>query len=111
MNQEILDKKILIIAKEDVASSFRFLGIETLSVTDEKNAIESFINLKSDMDKYGIIYITEEFYKILKEEIAKFSAKTTPAIVIIPDNTGSKNLGQKLMDQAVEQATGSSNIN
>lgn len=104
MNKQ--QRKILVIGKEHIISCFRFLGFETLAITAE-NAKTRFEELKSRLDELGIIFITENFYENLKEEIIKLSSKTLPAIILIPDNTPSRNLGGQMMRRTVEQATGS----
>ncbi len=100
------DKEIIIIGKENVVSCFRFLGFKTLYI-NEKNALDKFLQLKQNIENYGIIYITEDFYNILKEEIEKISQKVMPAIVLIPNNSGSQNIAYNMMKKTVEQAAGS----
>lgn len=101
-------KQIAIMGKKDVVSGFKFLGFIPISVDDEKDAKLKFADFKNNSHQYGILYITEEFYNILEEDIEKMQNLTTPAIVIIPDNTGSKNIGINLMQKTIEKATGNS---
>ena len=101
------DEKVIVIGKKDVISSFKFLGFETYPVSNQKDAVGVFESLKSRLNELGIIFITEDLFASLKEEIEKFSDRTTPAVVLIPDNTGSKNIAAKMMRTTVEQATGS----
>lgn len=107
--QNIQNKKLIaIMGRKDVVSGFKFLGFIPINVTTLQDAKEKFAKFKADSDKYGILYITEEFYSALEEEIEKMIDKTMPAIVIIPDNTGSKNIGINLMQKTIEKATGNS---
>ncbi len=109
MNATEENKKLIaIMGRKDVVSGFKFLGFTPISVDNAQDAKEKFIVFKTNAHKYGILYITEEFYNSLDEEIEKMVEKTTPAIVIIPDNTGSKNIGINLMQKTIEKATGNS---
>lgn len=101
------DKKVLAIGTENVIKIFKFIGFECLYIEDEKDLIAKFENLKSSIDEYGIIYITENFYEPIKAEIDKLSKRVTPAITLIPDSSGSKNIAREMMRVTVEQAAGS----
>lgn len=108
------NKKVIIIGKKDVINCFKFLGFETYPVLNEKDVKNVFESLKpklahdkSGLDELGIIFITEDLFENLKEEIQKLSDRTTPAVVLIPDNTGSKNIAAQMMKKTIEQATGS----
>jgi len=102
-----MNKKIAILGKNDVINAFKYLGIDTYGLTDDASAKNTFLKIKNNLNDFGIIFITENFYQPLKEEITKIVAKTTPAVVVIPDNTGSKNIGINSLSQIVEKATGS----
>ena len=93
--------------KKDVITGFKFLGFDIFDISDTSQAKEIFDNFKKNLDQYGILYITEDFYYILEEEIQKLSYLTIPAIVIIPNNQGSQNIGINIMKKTVERATGS----
>ena len=57
-------------------------------------------------NRYAIILVTEPIAELLKEEIKEYEAQTLPAVVVIPDNTGSRGMGLQHIEDAVIKAVG-----
>lgn len=97
--------KIGVIGDYDSICGFAALGLDIYSVTDEHTASETLKKLAGG--GYGIIYITENYFLTLTEQIAKFHEQVTPAIIPIPGVSGAKDVGKMNMKGYVEQAVGS----
>lgn len=100
-------KKILIIGKKELIKVFKFAGFEILSVTSEEDALEKFKTLKPVIQNYSNIFIIENFYEILEDEINKLNNLPTPAITLLPDIVNNKAIAKNIIKNAVEKATGS----
>lgn len=100
-------QKILIIGKKELISVFYFAGFETLFVENADDALKKFKMLKPNIQEYSNIFIIENFYIALQDEINKISNLPTPAITILPDVVENKNIAKNIIKKAVEKATGS----
>jgi V/A-type H+-transporting ATPase subunit F len=55
---------------------------------------------------FAIILVTEPVAELIHDEIADYQARTLPAVVVVPDNTGSGGVGLKHIEDAVIKAVG-----
>lgn len=97
--------KIGVLGDYDSICAFAALGLDTVSCSDSKDAEIKLKNMA--LSDYGVIYITEQYFEELSEEILAYREKLTPAIVPIPSVKGSKGIGRARMKKFVEQAVGS----
>ena len=58
-------------------------------------------------DGYGVIYITEELFEGLSEEVEYYRDKPLPAIIPIPGVKGNTGIGMRNVSLSVEKAVGS----
>lgn len=98
--------KIGVIGDYDSICGFSALGLDIFPVTDSEEGSKTLKNLVTG-GEYGIIYITEVLGDSLKNEIAVYNEKITPAIILIPSNNGSLGIGIANVKHLVEQAVGS----
>ena len=97
--------KIGVLGDYDSICAFAALGLDTVSVENAKQAEE---RLKDMADaEYGIIYITEQYFKELGSVIEGWREAVTPAILPIPGVKGFYGVGRERMKKFVEQAVGS----
>jgi len=94
--------KIAVIGDRDSILGFMALGLEAVVVETAEQAKSTL----KKMEDYGIIYITEQLAVQLRDEIARYSDRTYPAIIPIPGKTGSLNFGMDVLNKAVERAVG-----
>lgn len=97
--------KIGVLGDYDSICAFAALGLDTVSVESTKEAEDSLKNMASG--GYGIIYVTEQYFKELESVIDDCREKVTPAIVPIPAAAGFLGVGKERMKKFVEQAVGS----
>lgn len=96
--------KIGIIGDADSVLGFKAFGLEAHVV---KNADEaSDVLRRAIKEEYGIIFITEKYYKELDDEINRYAELRIPAIVAIPGSDGSYGIGLSNVKHAVEKAVG-----
>ena len=58
-------------------------------------------------EDYGIIFITEQLAKDIPETIQRYNNEVIPAVILIPSNRGSLNIGLENINKNVEKAVGS----
>lgn len=97
--------KIGVLGDYDSICAFAALGLDVVSVQTVKEAEESIKNMASG--NYGIIYVTEQYFKELEGVIESYCEKLTPAILPIPAVKGTQGTGRERMKKFVEQAVGS----
>lgn len=96
--------KIGIIGDADSVLGFKVFGLDAYACLNREEALETLHRVVKD--DYGIIFITERYYKALEDEIAKYAELRIPAIVAIPGSDGSYGIGLSNVKHAVEKAVG-----
>lgn len=96
--------KIGVIGDKDSVLPFRLFGFD-VRFGVEKTAIRQAFNAMAQ-DGYGVIYITEQCAEKIPESIARYANELTPAIVLIPNHSGSLGLGTQAIRDSVERAVG-----
>ena len=98
--------KIAVMGGRDTVMGFKALGLDTYPVSDPTEAKSIFNKITSPDEKYAVIYLQETLSKALSQEIARFTDKVTPAIILIPGREGSQGLGLSALHDAVIRAVG-----
>ena len=96
--------KIGIIGDADSVLGFKVFGMDAFACETGEEAAETLHRIVKE--NYGIIYITERFYKELGKDIAKYEELRIPAIVPVPGIDGSYGMGLSNVKGAVEKAVG-----
>ena len=99
-----LMSKIGIIGDADSVLGFKAFGLEAHVCDDAEKAARILRDIVRE--DYGIIFITERYYKELEEDITKYAELTLPAIIAIPGSDGSYGIGLSNVKYAVEKAVG-----
>lgn len=97
--------KIAIVGDKDSVLAFKILGVDVYISLDAQEA-RKIIDRISKED-YGIIFVTEQVAKDIPETIKRYNSELIPAIILIPSNKGSLNIGLANIDKNVEKAIGS----
>lgn len=97
--------KIAVLGDKESICGFACLGAETVTVYDEATARVGFNRLVNE--SYGVIFITEYYGEILREEISALENAVTPAVILIPGVKGNTGKGMENIGKAVERAVGS----
>ena len=97
--------KIGVLGDYDSICAFAALGLDTAAVENVKQAEERLKDMAAS--GYGIIYITEQYFKELEAVLESYREAVTPAIMPIPCVKGFYGVGKMRMKKFVEQAVGS----
>jgi len=98
--------KIAVMGGRDTVMGFKALGLDTYPVSDGIEAKSVFSKITASEENYAVIYLEENLSKTLSQEIARFTNKVTPAIILIPGREGSQGLGLTALHDAVIRAIG-----
>lgn len=96
--------KIGVVGDKDSILAFKALGIDVFPVLDSDEARKVVDTLAAK--KYGVIFITEQVAKDLDETIERYNRELLPAIILIPNNQGTLNIGMQRINDNVEKAVG-----
>ena len=96
--------KIGVVGDKDSILAFKALGLEVFPVLEVEEARKSIDRLALSL--YGVIFVTEQVAKDLEETIERYNRQLLPAVILIPSNQGSLNIGLKRINDNVEKAVG-----
>lgn len=96
--------KIGVVGDKDSILAFKSIGIDVFPVVDADEARKAVDKMAAT--EYGVIFITEQVAKDLDETIERYNRELIPAIILIPSNQGSLNIGLKRISDNVEKAVG-----
>ena len=97
--------KIAVIGDKDSVLAFRALGVHVFTAI-EGNEARRIID-KLAKEEYGIIFVTEQVAQEIPETIQRYNNEVIPAVILIPSNRGSLNIGLDNINKNVEKAVGS----
>ena len=90
---------------KDSVLAFKILGVDVFVTLDAQEARKTIDRIAKE--NYGIIFVTEQLAKDIPETIKRYNSEVIPAIILIPSNKGSLNIGLANIDKNVEKAIGS----
>lgn len=96
--------KVAVVGDKDSVLGFKALGIDAYPVFDGDEAKKMVDTLARK--NYGIIFITEQLASLIPSTIERYNNKTIPAIILIPSNQGTLNIGMDRISDNVEKAVG-----
>ena len=97
-------KKIGVVGDKDSVLAFKALGIDVFPVVEADEARRIVDNCaKND---YAVIFVTEQIAQKIEETITRYNEELLPAIILIPSNQGSLNIGLKRISDSAEKAIG-----
>ena len=100
----VMYKKVAVVGDKDSILAFKALGIEVFPVVESDEA-KKIIDKLAHKD-YAIIFVTEHVAKDIEKTIERYSKQMLPAIILIPSNQGSLNIGKQRISDNVEKAVG-----
>lgn len=99
-----MSHKIGVIGDKNSVLIYRMLGFDVFSTSNPNEASQKIDELANN--EYGVIYVTEKIAEDISETIHKYDEKMLPAIILIPDQTGSRGIGKRRVQENVEKAVG-----
>lgn len=97
-------KKIGVVGDKDSVLPFKAIGIDVFPVAESNEARKIIDRLAST--NYAVIFVTEEVSKDIFETIERYNREVLPAIILIPSNKGTLNIGMQRISNNVEKAVG-----
>ncbi|WP_373899638.1 V-type ATP synthase subunit F [Haloimpatiens sp. FM7315] len=100
----LMYKKIGVVGDKDSVLAFKAIGLDVFPVVNEEEARK--IVDKLAMTDYAVIFVTEQVAKDIEDTIERYNKKTLPAVILIPSNQGTLNIGIQKISDNVEKAVG-----
>ena len=97
--------KIAVVGDKDSIYGFASLGLGIFPCDDEVTASKTVRELSKN--GYAVIYVTEELFEKLTDEVEHFRDMPLPAIIPIPGVKGNTGIGMRNVSVSVEKAVGS----
>lgn len=97
-------KKIGVVGDKDSVLAFKAIGIDVFPVSESSEARKIIDRLARS--NYAVIFVTEEVSRDIYETIERYNREVLPAIILIPSNKGSLNIGMQRISDNVEKAVG-----
>lgn len=96
--------KIGVVGDKDSILAFKAIGIDVYPVIDVEEARKRIDRMA--FENYAVIFVTEQLAQHLEETIQRYNNKMIPAIILIPSNQGTLNIGKTRISDNVEKAVG-----
>ncbi|WP_442879408.1 V-type ATP synthase subunit F [Clostridium sp.] len=96
--------KIGVVGDRDSVLAFKALGIDVFPTIETEEARK--IVDKMAFENYAVIFLTEQLAQHLEDTIQRYNKKIIPAIILIPSNQGTLNIGKQRISDNVEKAVG-----
>lgn len=100
----VMYKKIGVVGDKDSVLAFKALGIDVFPVVGADEARKTVDKLA--MTDYAVIFVTEQVASTIEETIERYTKQVLPAVILIPSNQGTLNIGMQKISDNVEKAVG-----
>lgn len=97
--------KVAVVGDKDSVLAFKALGIDVFTVYEKEEARKIVDTIARN--NYGIIFITEQIASLIPDTVERYDKEIVPAVILIPSNQGSLNIGLSRINENVEKAVGS----
>ncbi len=97
--------KVGVIGDKDSVLAFKALGVEVFTVTEADEARKTVDTMARN--NYGVIFITEQIASLIPDTVDRYDKEIIPAVILIPSNQGTLNIGMDRINENVEKAVGS----
>lgn len=96
--------KIGVIGDRESILGFKAVGLDVFPVDDPDEARKILKRIAKE--DFAIIYITEQLYQFMMEEVDEYTDSRLPAIIPIPGKDGTLGIGMTSVKKSVERAVG-----
>ena len=100
----VMYKKIGVVGDKDSVLAFKALGVDVAPVVGADEARRAVD--KMAMNDYAVKFVTEHVAVTIEETIERYNNQLLPAVILIPSNQGTLNIGSKRISDSVEKAVG-----
>lgn len=96
--------KIGVIGDRESILGFKAVGLDVFPC-DEVEEAKKVLH-KIAREDYAIVYITEQLYQYMLNEVEEYTDLRLPAVIPIPGKDGSLGIGMTSVRKSVERAVG-----
>src|SRR5690625_1067329 len=96
---------VAVVGDKDSVLAFKALGIDVFTVVEADEAKRAIDTIARK--NYGVIFVTEQIAEKIPDTIERYDDQLVPAIILIPSNQGTLNIGMDRINDNVEKAVGS----
>jgi V/A-type H+-transporting ATPase subunit F len=96
--------KIGVIGDRESILGFKAVGLDVFPIDDPEEAKKILKRIAKE--DFAIIYITEQLYQFMMEEVDEYTDSRLPAIIPIPGKDGTLGIGMTSVKKSVERAVG-----
>jgi V/A-type H+-transporting ATPase subunit F len=96
--------KIGVIGDRESILGFKAVGLDVFPVDDPEEARKILKRIAKE--DFAIIYITEQVYQYMMDEVDEYTDSRLPAIIPIPGKDGTLGIGMTSVKKSVERAVG-----
>jgi len=97
--------KVGVIGDKDSVLAFKALGVHVFTVSEGDEARKMVDTMARD--NYGVIFITEQIASLIPDTVERYDKEIIPAVILIPSNQGTLDIGMNKINRNVEKAVGS----
>ncbi len=97
--------KVGVIGDKDSVLAFKALGVHVFTVSEGDEARKMVDTLART--NYGVIFITEQIASLIPDTVERYDKEIIPAVILIPSNQGTLDIGIRRINENVEKAVGS----
>ncbi len=95
---------IAVVGDASSVLAFRAMGVDVFTPVGADQVRQVVDQLAKQ--QYGVIFLTEEMAAMIPETVGRYRNQVKPAIILIPNHSGSLGLGMADIQQNVEKAVG-----
>jgi len=96
--------KIGVIGDRESILGFKAVGLDVFPTDDPEEAKKTLKRIAKE--DFAIIYITEQLYQFMMDEVDEYTDSRLPAIIPIPGKDGTLGIGMTSVKKSVERAVG-----
>ena len=96
--------KIDVIGDRESILGFKAVGLDVFPIDDPEEAKKTLKRIAKE--DFAIIYITEQLYQFMMDEVDEYTDSRLPAIIPIPGKDGTLGIGMTSVKKSVERAVG-----
>lgn len=96
--------KIGVIGDRESILGFKAVGLDVFPCDEVEEAKKVLHRIARE--DYAIIYITEQLYQYMLDEVEEYTDLRLPAVIPIPGKDGSLGIGMTSVRKSVERAVG-----
>ena len=96
--------KIGVIGDRESILGFKAVGLDVFPIDDPDEAKKTLKRIAKE--DFAIIYITEQIYQYMMDEVDEYTDSRLPAIIPIPGKDGTLGIGMTSVKKSVERAVG-----